>query len=328
VVGPTAGAPAAPGLNAAGLYAQTNPGVVDITGQTTAAAPPALGLTQKAAAIQSGTGFVLDRQGHILTASHVVAGAHGITVTFQGGATRTAKVLGSDTATDAAVLGVDPSGLALHALPLGTLAGHRVGDPVAVIGDPFNVQRSLSTGVISGLDHTIQAPNGYNIPHAVQTDAAMNPGNSGGPVLDAGGRVIGIADQIDTGSGGADSSTGVGFAVPIDVVKSELSQLVSGATPAHASLGVSAADAANGGGGTGALVQSVQSGGPAARAGVRAGDLVVAIGAAKIAGANDVIAAVANHAPGDRTTITVIRHGKQMSLTATLAKQPTRAVTG
>jgi S1-C subfamily serine protease len=323
-----AGAPAGPGLNAAVLYAQANPGVVDITGQTTTSVPGPFGLSEKAAATQSGTGLVLDKHGHILTAGHVVAGAHDITVTFQGGATRTAKVLGSDTSADVAVLSVPPSGLTLHPLSLGTLSGHRVGDPVAVIGDPFDVQRSLSTGVISGLDHTIPAPNGYNIPHAVQTDAAMNPGNSGGPVLDAGGRVIGIADQIDTGNSSADSSTGVGFAVPIDLVKSELSELQRGATPAHAYLGVSAADATNSAGDTGALVQSVQAGSPAARAGVRPGDLIVAIGGAKVAGVNDVTAAIANHKPGDHTTVKVIRSGKKMSLTTTLAKQPTRAVTG
>jgi S1-C subfamily serine protease len=321
-------APAGPGLNAAGLYAQANPGVVDIAGRTTTSVPGPSGLSQKAAATQSGTGMVLDHQGHILTADHVVAGTTSVTVTFQGGATRTAKVVGSDAGTDVAVLSVDASGLALHPLPLGTLSGHRVGDPVAVIGDPFDVQRSLSTGVISGLDRTIQAPNGYSIAHAVQTDAAMNPGNSGGPVLDAGGNVIGIADQIATGASGAESSTGVGFAVPIDLIKSELSTLERGATPAHAYLGVATADATDGSGATGALVGSVRPGSPAARAGVRPGDLIVAIGATTVSGTNDVIAAIANHQPDDRTTIEVIRDGKRLSLPITLAAEPAGATTG
>jgi S1-C subfamily serine protease len=327
-VAQTASAPARTVLNAAALYAHANPGVVDITAQTTTAVPGPFGLPQKTPATQSGTGLVLDTRGHILTADHVVAGTHNVTVTFQGGATRPAKVLGSDVSTDVAVLSVAPSGLALHPLPLGTVSGHRVGDPTAVIGDPFNVQRSLSTGVISGLDRTIPAPNGRNIPHAIQTDAAMNPGNSGGPMLDGGGRVIGIADQIDTGNSGANSSTGVGFAVPIDIVKSELATLESGATPAHAYLGVSASDATNSTGATGALVQSVQPGGPAALGGVHPGDLIVAIGPAKIAGDNDVIAAIASHKPGDFTTITVIRAGKRMTLTITLAKQPARPAGG
>jgi S1-C subfamily serine protease len=330
VVEPTSAsgpAPAGPALNAADLYAQANPGVVDISAQGTASVPGAFGVPQKAAATQSGTGFVLDTQGHILTADHVVAGTHDITVTLQGGASRTAKVLGSDASSDVAVLSISPSGATMHPLPLGTLSGHRVGDPVAVIGDPFDVQRSLSTGVISGLDHTIQAPNGYSIPHALQTDAAMNPGNSGGPVFDASGRVIGIADQIETGNSGSDSSTGVGFAVPIDVVKSGLPALKRGATPAHAYLGISAAAATDASGDAGALVQSVQSGSPAASAGVRPGDLIVAIGATKVAGVNDVTAAIANDKPGDRTTLTVMRAGKQLSLTITLAKQPARPVT-
>jgi putative serine protease PepD len=320
--------PAGPGLDAAGLYARANPGVVDITGRTTTSVPGPFGLSQTAPATQTGTGMVLDDQGHILTADHVVAGTSSVIVAFQGGATRTAKVVGSDGGTDVAVLSVDASGLTLHPLALGTLSGHRVGDPVAVIGDPFDVQRSLSAGVISGLDRTIQAPNGYNIPHAVQTDAAMNPGNSGGPVLDAGGNVIGIADQIATGNSGAESSTGVGFAVPVDLVKSELSTLERGATPAHAYLGVSTADATDGSGATGALVGSVQPGSPAARAGVRPGDLIVAIGDTKVSGVNDVIAAIANHQPDDRTTIEVIRNGKQLSLPVTLTKEPARAATG
>jgi S1-C subfamily serine protease len=322
----SAGAPAAgPGLDAAALYARANPGVVDISGQTTTTAPGPFGVPQRAAATQSGTGVVLDDRGHILTAGHVVAGARNITVTLQGGAKRSAKVLGHDTATDVAVLSVDPAGLTLHPLHLGSLSDHRVGDPVAVIGDPFNVERSLSTGVISGLDRTIPAPNGYTIPHAIQTDAAMNPGNSGGPLLDAGGRVIGIADQIDTGNSGKDSSAGVGFGVPIDIIKNELGDLERGSAPSHASLGLAAADADATSGGAGALVGSVQADGPAARAGVRPGDLVVAIGTTKVTGVDDVIAALVGARPGERTTITVIRQGRRRTLTVTLAKQPVRA---
>jgi putative serine protease PepD len=316
------------GLNAAAIFANANPGVVDITAQskTTTANGP-FGLPRQAQSADSGTGMVLDGRGDVLTADHVVAGADSISVTFQGGATRSAKVLGADPATDVAVLKLDATGLTLHPLALGTLSGHRVGDPVAVIGDPFDVQRSLSTGVISGLDRAIQGLNGASIPGAVQTDAAMNPGNSGGPVLDGGGRVIGIADQIDTGGSGVDSSTGVGFAVSIDVVKSELTRLEAGATPAHAYIGVGAADATDSGGDAGAQVQTVQSGGPAARAGLRPGDLIVALGSAKISGVNDLIAAAAARKPGDRTTLTVVRDGSRMVLHITLGTQPQHAAT-
>ncbi len=127
-------------------------------------------------------------------------------------------MLGTDEATDVAVLSVDPSGLTLHPLALGSSASLAIGDQVAAIGDPFTYQRSLSTGVVSGLDRTISAPNGFTVAHAIQTDAALNPGNSGGPVLDAGGHVIGIVDQIAT-NGSSQTSSGVGFAVPIDLVQ-------------------------------------------------------------------------------------------------------------
>ena len=170
----------------------------------------------------TGTGFVVDGKGHIVTAAHVVEGASSISVKFQDGTTRTAKVLGTDEATDVAVLSVDPSGLTLHPLALGSSASLAIGDEVAAIGDPFTYDRSLSTGVVSGLDRTISAPNGFTVAHAIQTDAALNPGNSGGPVLDASGRVIGIVDQIAT-NGSSQTSSGVGFAVPIDLVRSELS---------------------------------------------------------------------------------------------------------
>ena len=317
------------GLNAAALYASAAPGVVDITAHstTTTAAGP-FGLPRKARATDTGTGTVLDTQGRILTADHVIAGASSITVTLPNGDTRRAKLLGGDSATDTAVLKIDPSGTTLHPLPLGSLATLRIGDPIAVIGDPFSFQRSLSSGLISGLDRTIQAPNGFTIAHAVQTDAAMNPGNSGGPVLDARGRVIGVADQIATGNSGADSSTGVGFAVPIDIVKTVLPQLERGATPAHAYVGIGAADATRGGGNAGALVQVVRSRGPAAAAGLRPGDVIVALGSAKITGVSDLVTATSTHRPGDRVTATVIRDGKRLSLPITLAKEPTATTDG
>jgi putative serine protease PepD len=317
-------AAAGAGLNAAALYASDAPGVVDITAHstTTTAAGP-FGLPRKAQTTDTGTGTVLDTQGRILTADHVIAGASSISVTLQNGDTRPAKLLGGDSATDSAVVAIDPSGTTLHPLPLGSLATLRIGDPIAVIGDPFSFQRSLSSGLISGLDRTIQAPNGFTIAHAVQTDAAMNPGNSGGPVLDARGRVIGVADQIATGNSGADSSTGVGFAVPIDIVKTVLPQLERGTTPAHAYLGVGAADATGTGGNAGALVQAVRSSGPAAAAGIRTGDVIVALGSAKITGVSDLVTATSTHRPGDRVTATVIRDGKRLSLPITLAKEPT-----
>jgi putative serine protease PepD len=312
-------------LDPRALYASTAAGVVDITSRgitssSSGGGSPFGGSSQSATA--TGTGFVVDGKGHIVTAAHVVEGASSISVKFQDGTTRTAKVLGTDEATDVAVLSVDPSGLTLHPLALGSSASLAIGDQVAAIGDPFTYQRSLSTGVVSGLDRTISAPNGFTVAHAIQTDAALNPGNSGGPVLDAGGQVIGIVDQIAT-NGSSQTSSGVGFAVPIDLVKNELSQLEAGKTVRHAYLGVatSTADSSS----PGALVQSVTSGGPAAGSGLHSGDVITAIGSTAIHGTNDLVAAIATHHPGDHVQLTVRRGSQTVRLTATLGTQPTQA---
>jgi putative serine protease PepD len=311
-------------LNASTLYANTAAGVVDITSRGIASSSgggsPFGGPSQSSTA--TGTGFVVDGKGHIVTAAHVVQGASSISVKFQDATTRTARLLGTDEATDVAVLSVDTSGLTLHPLSLGSSAALGIGDQVAAIGDPFAYERSLSTGIVSGLDRTISAPNGFTVAHAIQTDAALNPGNSGGPVLDASGQVVGIVDQIAT-NGSSDTSSGVGFAVPIDLVKSELGQLEAGKTVHHAYLGVatSTADSAT----PGALVQSVTSGGPAADAGLRSGDVVTSIGTSAIHGTNDLVAAIAAHEPGDRVELTVRRGSQTVELTATLGTQPTQA---
>ncbi|MGZ4271112.1 MAG: S1C family serine protease [Solirubrobacteraceae bacterium] len=311
-------------LNARTLYASTAAGVVDVTSRgitsSSGGGSPFGGPSQSATA--TGTGFVVDGQGHIVTAAHVVEGASSISVKFQDGTTRTAKVLGTDEATDVAVLSVDASGLTLHPLALGSSASLAIGDQVAAIGDPFTYQRSLSTGVVSGLDRTISAPNGFTVAHAIQTDAALNPGNSGGPVLDASGQVIGIVDQIAT-NGSSQTSSGVGFAVPIDLVRSELPQLEAGKTVRHAYLGVatSSADSSS----PGALVQSVTRGGPAADAGLRSGDVVTAVGSTPIRGTNDLVAAIATHQPGEHVQLTVRRGSQTVKLSATLGTQPTQA---
>jgi putative serine protease PepD len=315
----------ATGLNAASLYAATAAGVVDITSRgvtTSSASDSPFGAPQQSEATATGTGFVVDGKGHIVTAAHVVDGASSITVKFQDGTTRTAKLLGKDNATDVAVLSVDPSGLTLHPLALGSSASLDVGDQVAAIGDPFTYERSLSTGVVSGLDRTISAPNGFTVAHAIQTDAAVNPGNSGGPVLDASGKVIGIVDQIAT-NGSSQTSSGVGFAVPIDLVKSELSQLEAGTSVSHAYLGVSTSTADTST--PGALVQGVSTGGPADDAGLRSGDIVTALGTTAVKGSNDLVAAIATHKPGDHVTASVRRGSQTIKVTVTLGTQPTQA---
>lgn len=330
-------------LSAPSLYARTAGGVVDITstGQGSGGGDeggpfgpfgPFGGPSQQPQQTSSGTGFEFDSSGHILTAAHVVDGASSITVRFEDGKTRNAKLLGEDKSSDVAVLSVNMSGETVDPLPLGSSQALVVGDPLAAIGDPFGYQRSLSTGVVSGLDRTISAPDGFTIPHAIQTDAALNPGNSGGPVLNANGQVIGIADQIATdssggsGDSGSAANTGVGFAVPIDVAKSVVPALEEGNTPKHAYLGVGSAPTT--GTQTGALVQNVQSGSPAAKAGLHSGDVIKAIDGSPVNGVNDVIDIISARHPGDKVTITVMRGGSTKTLTATLGTQPAQAPNG
>src|SRR3954470_3368069 len=311
------------GLDAKSLYAAASPGVVDITSRGVSAETqsPFGGPAQQGTA--TGTGFAVDKDGNIVTAAHVVDGASSITVTFQDGTTRPAKLLGKDDATDVAVLKVDASGLTLHPLALGSSAALGAGDQLAGIRAPFGYQRSISTGIVSGLDRTIQAPNGFTVAHAIQTDAAMNPGNSGGPVFTADGQVIGIADQIATG-GSASANTGVGFLVPIDLVQAELPQLKAGQSVRHAYLGVSTGDASTATS-TGAVIGQVSDGGPAAAAGLRQGDVVTQIGSAPIHDSGDLVAAVATHKPGDKVDVTVKRGGATHKVTVTLGTQPSSA---
>jgi putative serine protease PepD len=305
--------------SAAELYAAAAPGVVDISAHVVTQVQTPFG-PRSETATESGAGSVVDLRGDIVTAAHVVEGATRVSVKLADGSTRKARVLGRDSAIDVAVLKIEPSGVVLHPLVLGSLRSLRIGDRVFAIGDPFGYARSFSNGLVSGLDRTIEAPNGFLVAHAVQTDAALNPGNSGGPLLDVRGRVIGVVDQIATGGTGAETNTGVGFAVPVDLVKSVLSQLELGRTPVHAYLGVAASDATDGG----ALVQSVRKGSPAA-AGLKAGDVIAALGVTKISGASDLVAAVAAHRAGDVVTLTVRRGARQFSVRLTLSKQPATA---
>ncbi len=306
---------AATSLDWSAVYASASAGVVEITATGTTSAGPG-----SSSATATGSGFVVDGRGHIVTAAHVVDGAATIKVAFADGTTRTATLAGQDDATDVAVLKVDPSGLTLHPLKLGGSAALSVGDTVAAIGSPFGYEESLSTGVVSGLDRTIEAPNGFTVAHAIQTDAALNPGNSGGPILDSAGRVIGIADQIAT-SGSSEQSSGVGFAVPIDLIAGELTKLEAGQTVSHAYLGVSTTESTAV---SGALVGSVTAGSPAGEAGVQTGDVVTAIDGKPITGSGDLVAAIAAKDPGDAAKLTVRRGSGTHTLIVTLGTQPSR----
>jgi putative serine protease PepD len=317
---------AADAFDPSALYRGAAAGVVAIEAAGVSSGSNGLPYTPTGQSIDTGTGIVINPPGDILTASHVVAGASKITVKFLDGTVRTATVLGTDASNDASVLHVNPAGLTLHPLALGSTASLVVGDPLAVIGNPFGYNRSLSTGVVSGRDRTIQAPNGSLIAEALQTDAAVNPGNSGGPLLDAQGQVVGIADQIATGSSGVDQGSGVGFAVPIDPVKAELSQLEAGRTVLHPYLGVALQEASINR--QGAQVTSVASGSPAAAAGLKAGELITALNGATVIGPSQLVADLAGLKPEEKVTLTVKRGSDTVELTATLSSQARQAIAG
>ena len=291
------------------IYKDDAPGVVDIT---VAGASSGFGGQSQA----EGSGFVIDKNGNIITNAHVVSGATAIKVRFSNGKTATAKLVGTDQSTDIAVIKVDVAASQLTPLELGNSATVQVGQDVAAIGSPFGLPGTLTAGIISAVNRTITAPNNYSISGAIQTDAAINHGNSGGPLLDTSGKVIGVNAQIDSDSGGND---GVGFAIPINAAKSVATTLIAGGKVQHAYLGIRVGDAQTG---NGAQVSSVVSGSPADKAGVQAGDVITAVDGDSIATADDLTATTSAHKPGDKVTLTVTRNGKTLKLTVTLGVRP------
>jgi len=298
-------APARSATDVSALYERVSPGVVSVEAQAGDAGA-------------TGSGFVLDRDGHILTNEHVVDNADSVRVRFQEGGPVSARVVGVDASTDLALLKMDPSSSdrKLTPLVLGASSALKVGQPAVAIGSPYRLQGTLTTGVISALGRSITAPNGFQIDNAVQTDAAINPGNSGGPLLDGGGRVVGVNAQIATSTGAND---GVGFAIPIDTAKQVLPQLKSGREIKRPYLGVSAGDTDAG---TGAVVRGVVPRGPADDAGMRLGDRIVTIGGRTISESADVASAVVSRKPGDRVRVRVRRGGSDRTLTVTLGTRP------
>jgi S1-C subfamily serine protease len=282
----------------------------------------------------TGSGFVIDNSGDILTNAHVVDGAVKVTVQFSDSKTVTAKIVGKDTSSDLALLKVSPDGLDLKPLELGSAKDVQVGDPTIAIGNPFGLDRTLTTGVVSALQRRIQAPNGFAIRDVIQTDAAINPGNSGGPLLDAAGRVIGINSQIATGGNG-EGNVGIGFAVPIDTAKDALSSLKQGKAVRRAQLGVTTATidgslkALNLPVSSGVLVQDVQHGSPADKAGLRGGnisaqidgseihiggDIITKVDDKAVPTADDLATVIQGHKPGDTVKLTYLRDGREHSV--------------
>jgi S1-C subfamily serine protease len=314
------GAPAPPGtaLDVAELYTRVSNGVVFVQANSGRGELPFPGGGQAA----SGSGFVIDDEGHIITNDHVVADADEYRVRFgEDGKPIEAELLGTDPSVDLALLKVDPEDVEgeLEPLELGASENLRPGDPAIAIGSPFGLEGTVTSGIVSALGRTIQAPNGFSISGAIQTDAAINPGNSGGPLLDEQGRVIGVNSQIRTGGGNA--NTGVGFAVPVDEIKRSLPSLERGEDPPRAFMGVSSGLAPEGG----AQVGSVVGDSPAARAGIREGDRIVEIGGQPVRDPDDVSAVVNARRPGDEVRVVVERGGERRTLTVTLGEQPEQA---
>ncbi|MBA2523506.1 MAG: trypsin-like peptidase domain-containing protein [Solirubrobacterales bacterium] len=329
------------------VYDKDAQGVAYIEAQQTASPSVSpFGPMQEGGAVATGSGLLIDDAGHILTNAHVVDGSSAVTVKFGDGDALDAKVLGADDSTDIAVLAVDPAKLSATPLQLGDSGAVSVGDPAVAIGNPYGLDRTVTTGIISALQRQISSPNGFTISDVLQTDAAINPGNSGGPLIDASGRVIGINSQIATGSGSS-GSVGIGFAVPINTAKSVASQIIDGGSVEHAYLGIEGADldsqladVLNLGVDQGALVQKVTPGGPADDAGLQGGGAIVSMGGAQVraggdvitavdggdvAGMEDLIAAVNAKNPGETVSLEVLRDGHPTQVEVKLGDRPADA---
>jgi len=227
-----------PGLTPHQIYVDDAPGVVFVRAQVIQQVQDPFNLFQEQeSSTSTGSGFLIDLGGHILTNYHVIEGANrdtGVTVQFIDGVSRPATVVGQDPSNDLAMLKVNMGGVPPVApLPLGDSTSVQVGDPTLAIGNPFGLDRTLTSGIVSALQREIQAPDGFAIDNVIQTDAPINPGNSGGPLIDAMGKVIGINSQIETGANGGNGSVGIAFAVPINTAKLLLGQLESEGALGH-----------------------------------------------------------------------------------------------
>jgi putative serine protease PepD len=263
-----------------------------------------------------GSGFVIDARGDIVTNDHVVAGASRITVTLWNGKAFSGKVVGADGSTDLAVVRISAPASLLQPLSFGDSDAVHVGDPVVAIGSPFGLAQTVTTGIVSALHRTIDSPNNFSISDSIQTDAPINHGNSGGPLLDGAGQVTGVNAQIQSQSGG---SEGIAFSIPSNTVRSVVDQLVAGKTVAHAYLGVRVQDSASP---LGADLAQIIPGTPAAKAGLRDGDVVTRLDGTAITSESGLSAVIDGKKPGDTMTVTYVRRGKTATVTVTLVSRP------
>jgi S1-C subfamily serine protease len=326
------------GFDAARVYREASPGVVTIRS-----------IFRGEGGAAEGSGFVLDSRGHIVTNAHVVTDessgtretAKEVFIEFPDRNIVPAKILGFDPFADVALLEVKPDGFELHPLKLGNDNDLVVGQPVAAIGSPFGEQQSLSVGVISATDRSVESLTKFQIEGAIQTDASINPGNSGGPLLDAGARVLGINEQIETDSG---SNSGVGFAVPVSAIKRSVVQLEEKGEAEYAYIGVGIqpiypqlADKLGLDSDHGGLITEIVPGGPAAKAGLKGpdgkltfqatpyktgGDVILAVEGHAVVQPDDLARYIAAYEPGETVKIEVLRDNKRQEVSVTLGKRP------
>lgn len=318
-------------FNPSALYAARAEAVLSVTA-----------LDDKGEAV-TGTGFLIDRKGHLLTNQHVIAGSTRITVSVgDAGEQVVARALGADPGSDTALLQIDlPEGFDPDPIPLGDAGVLRVGDPVLAIGSPFGLERTATAGIVSALHRQIEAPDGFPIPGTIQTDAAINHGNSGGPLLDRSGRAVGINTQI--AASGVDANVGVAFSLPINIARANVERWLAGETVGHAWIGVKAATLPEplarelGLKGGGVQLLAVTPDGPASDAGLRAvsssttidgvpypsgGDIIVAAGDRRLSSFEDLQEALAASAPGQALSLKVVRSGEPRTVTVRLRARP------
>jgi S1-C subfamily serine protease len=306
----------APGsLSVRDIYARTAPGVVCVQAQTARTEPTPFDVREgPAESASAGSGFVLDDEGLIVTNAHVVATATDIRVTFSDDRTVPARPVGTDPDTDLALLRVDPSGLDLHPLALGDSQSVRVGDPTLAIGNPLGGERTLTTGIVSALHRRLTAASGFAVDDVIQTDAALNPGTAGGPLLDASGRVIGINSQLAMGRG---DGVATGFAVPVDTAKQVIPQLEQTGRVERAYLGIQGTPTSDG-----VRVDDLEPGSPAAQAGLQDSDILLALAGREVRSMEDVSDVLAAQAPGAVVHLDVLSGTHRLGLQATLAVRP------
>jgi putative serine protease PepD len=292
------------------IYRRAYKGVVEIVVTSNSSN----GFGGSGSAQAEGSGWVYDSKGDIVTNDHVVDGARTIKVTFWNGKTYNASVVGTDRTTDLAVIKVQAPSSLLHPLDVGDSSNLQVGDGVVAIGAPFGLQETVTSGIVSALHRSIDSLTRFTIPDAIQTDAAINHGNSGGPLLNTAGQVIGVTSQIKSDSG---ENVGIGFAIPSNIVRSVATQLVGTGKAKHAYLGVSIDSSASN-----ARLAAVPSGTPAAKAGIKAGDVITAMDGRTISTPDELASAVNSFKPGETVSVRYERNGQSHTVQVKLATRP------